>query len=639
MSSDDTTRNNRYQSLPTLSFDDSPRSSLQHGPWVADPTPIHLNHAVAESGPEPERVALTAPSLDIPYIPNAYPPDVTTATTSNASSNLSTDTNGSISTSLSKVDKRKRFRLRDWLWEFGAAVLSIGCTTAVVAVLYAFQGKELSSWNFIFRISLNSFVSILSGLSRASLLVSVASCISQLKWIYFTKSAASLYRMEIFDLASRGPWGALVLLWHMNIKAKLAAAASLITILSFGIDPFSQQMLSYPSRSIRIPDVASFGRAEMYSSGAWTGVTGTWIPERNMDLKMQGAILNGLYTINAPLHFRCPTGTCVWPEFTTLAVTSHCKNATSGTKITCKDGLPSAGRSCDYMTPNGFIIQTSSHESSGGGYQPSFNSTARETSSVDECYSDGLHGSTIVTFATANLLERTMDNPEITECYIEWSARIYRNLSVENGTMSLGVLDELALDYVESIAGNQNVGCLLKFSIASDAGNPQRNNIFTINPTDYNRIGAYLAGIFSSYDEQDFGRALMNSPSIEETVRNITESMTYAIGDSHNATQIAGDAITFEQFISVSWPWVILPLVEVLMGLILLVLTLHITKRGDMASWKSSSLVPFLIQNKGWEHEDLSDLSIKGIESISQRMRGSLQYNMGAAMFIRVDER
>ncbi|KAI2780968.1 hypothetical protein F4815DRAFT_468598 [Daldinia loculata] len=74
------------------------------------------------------------------------------------------------------------------------------------------------------------------------------------------------------------------------------------------------------------------------------------------------------------------------------------------------------------------------------------------------------------------------------------------------------------------------------------------------------------------------------------------------------------------------------------MGLILLVLTLQITERGDTASWKSSSLVPFPIQNKGWEDGDLSDLSIKGIESISRRMKGSLQSNMEATMFIRADE-
>lgn len=88
--------------------------------------------------------------------------------------------------------------------------------------------------------------------------------------------------------------------------------------------------------------------------------------------------------------------------------------------------------------------------------------------------------------------------------------------------MSLGVFDELPLNYVESITGNENVRCLLKFTTASNQENTQQNSIFTINPTDYNRIGAYLAGIFSSSDKQDFGRGLMNFLSIEETVYAIS---------------------------------------------------------------------------------------------------------------------
>lgn len=222
MPSVDIQRSDQYMSLPPLIFDDnSPRSSFQNGPWATASSRTSSDHTLLEPDSEPEGPTSTAASFDSRDAPDTHhSPGVAAETKTSAHLVPSKDIKG-----------RKWFGLRDWLWELGAAALSVSCTVVIVAVLYAFQDRALSSWQFVFQVSLNSFVSILSGLSRTSLLVSVASCISQLKWIHFAKSPASLYRMETFDLASRGPWGALMLLWRMNFKAKLAAMASLITIL------------------------------------------------------------------------------------------------------------------------------------------------------------------------------------------------------------------------------------------------------------------------------------------------------------------------------------------------------------------------------------------------------------------------
>ncbi|XXG96749.1 60S ribosomal protein L43 [Hypoxylon texense] len=419
-----------------------------------------------------------------------------------------------------EIKRRKWFGLREWLWEFGAAVLSVSCTIVVLVVLYAFQGRALSSWQFVFQVSLNSFVSILSGLSRASLLVSVASCISQLKWIHFVKSPASLYRMEAFDLASRGPWGALVLLWRMNFKTKLAAMASLVTIL--------------------------------------------------------------------------------------------------------------------YTTPSGFAIELIQYETPRRG----FNSSAR-AHTADDCRSiDG----TIVTFATATAMFH-LDQPEIMECKIEWSARRYENLSVKNGSISLGTFDELPLScigYIEfndSSNGNIWPQRLSQFAATFDREDKKNKDrrLFTASSLDHGWIGGYLARIFSSSDRDDFGKVLSKSSSIEETVHNITESMTYAVSSSRNATEIAGDAIGSEQFISVSWRWMTLLVAEVLMGLALLALTVRLTEREEVAAWKSSSLVSFFIRTEGWE-DDLPDTSAEGIENISRRMHGSMKFDRGALMFVKVDK-
>lgn len=52
----------------------------------------------------------------------------------------------------------------------------------MVIVLVEFDGKLLSSW--VWAVSPNAVVSILSTASKAAMIMTVAECISQLKWIY-----------------------------------------------------------------------------------------------------------------------------------------------------------------------------------------------------------------------------------------------------------------------------------------------------------------------------------------------------------------------------------------------------------------------------------------------------------------------
>lgn len=155
--------------------------------------------------------------------------------------------------------------LQDWIWEFGSAGLSLVCLLAVVIFLFVFQDKPLSRWNVRLDITPNTLVSFLSTLSRASLLLPIASSISQLKWIHAASAPNYLSDIEVFDAASRGPWGALTLLWTSNARTKLAAWGSIITVLTMAMDPFTQQLLSYPTRNIHT-EGATFPAAERFDT-------------------------------------------------------------------------------------------------------------------------------------------------------------------------------------------------------------------------------------------------------------------------------------------------------------------------------------------------------------------------------------
>lgn len=150
----------------------------------------------------------------------------------------------------------------DWWWEMGAASFSLACVASIVAILSTVQDKARSEWTFL--ILPNSLVAIFSTLSKASLMVPVASCISQLKWVYFAQAPHALSHVQVFDEASRGPWGALTLLWAIRVRKWLVSWGAVITILALALEPFVQAIITYPHREVRVFGQASFGTAYVY---------------------------------------------------------------------------------------------------------------------------------------------------------------------------------------------------------------------------------------------------------------------------------------------------------------------------------------------------------------------------------------
>jgi len=97
-----------------------------------------------------------------------------------------------------------------WLLELVSWVVSAMCMTTIISVLWYFDGRELPQLPL--GITLNSFISIFSNIARASLLIPTAQALGQLKWNWFRKESKTMLDFEIMDSASRGPWGAILLL-------------------------------------------------------------------------------------------------------------------------------------------------------------------------------------------------------------------------------------------------------------------------------------------------------------------------------------------------------------------------------------------------------------------------------------------
>ena len=82
------------------------------------------------------------------------------------------------------------------------------------------------------------------------MLLAATESIGQAKWLLYRKQSRNLADFQTIDEASRGPWGAFQLLYRFwDGRTILASAGAFIVLVSLAVDPFTQQILSYPSVS------------------------------------------------------------------------------------------------------------------------------------------------------------------------------------------------------------------------------------------------------------------------------------------------------------------------------------------------------------------------------------------------------
>lgn len=132
-----------------------------------------------------------------------------------------------------------------WLLEIISWWLSAMSMGIIIGVLIYYQDKKIPNWPG--SLTLNAFIAILAKVSGAALILPVSEALGQLKWSWFQGSSKTMWDFEIFDNASRGPWGSFLLLIRTKGRA-LAAIGALITLLALALDPFFQQVVDFPER-------------------------------------------------------------------------------------------------------------------------------------------------------------------------------------------------------------------------------------------------------------------------------------------------------------------------------------------------------------------------------------------------------
>lgn len=170
-----------------------------------------------------------------------------------------------------------------------------------------------------------TIVAILSKVASAALILPISEAIGQLKWSWFNgKRSKDAFDFEIFDKASRGAWGSVLLLLRTRGKS-LAALGALLTVFLLAIDTFFQQVTDLPERWT-LRDQGFVPRAKRYEPDNVYTYDSTYVKspmtQANQDLK--GALTPYFYDKNGTQHTTngnglqadfplfCPTSVCEW---------------------------------------------------------------------------------------------------------------------------------------------------------------------------------------------------------------------------------------------------------------------------------------------------------------------------------------
>jgi hypothetical protein len=250
--------------------------------------------------------------------------------------------------------------------ELSMRLLLTDSVGAIIALLASLRDAPLARWPLGLTI-----ITVLSKLASAALILPISEAIGQLKWSWFHgKEAKDAFDFEIFDKASRGAWGSILLLFRTRGKS-LAALGALLTVLLLAIDTFFQQVTNLPERWTPRGE-GLIPRAVRYQPEVVYAYQSNWgdLPVAQPNLDLKGALTPLFYDQNGTEYSRrhngtqsdlplsCPTSICKWEPYQTLGVCSACADITSLLKYAClpmrMDWIRSAtGPSTENTYPNG----------------------------------------------------------------------------------------------------------------------------------------------------------------------------------------------------------------------------------------------------------------------------------------------
>lgn len=214
--------------------------------------------------------------------------------------------------------------------------------------------------------SINSLVAIYVVVLKTAMLLVLTEGISQLKWIWYIQFRP-LDDLAKFDSASRGPWGALQLIFAVRGRYVFVTVGAIVMIVALAIDPMAQLLIRYRGCDIQVQDasarIPTRNNFREQSYDMYDGVTSIGTAFQSA---FQSAINAGMFNPESvKISFDCPTGNCTFSEtYSTLGYCSSCTDITNDLARTCnvQNGTmldPTwIGIQCNTSLTNGFSMDS-----------------------------------------------------------------------------------------------------------------------------------------------------------------------------------------------------------------------------------------------------------------------------------------
>ena len=477
-----------------------------------------------------------------------------------------------------------------WAMEYTGLAIAILSLGSIGAILGIYNGRPLSDWPY--GINMSTILSVLATVLKGSMLLPVCACLSQLKWLWYHRSTQKLDDFEVFDAASRGPLGAVLLLcrlkfWH------LASIGSTVTLLALASDAFIQQSLRFPEAPVN--STATIPIAQNYSKESKSPIDGDIEVEQSFVPALYNGILaRDLSQSSSAVSASCSTGNCTFPPYASIAMCSACTEVTallnSSELDPDKPGEASLGGIQLHSLPNG-LQSWDVHSSFTGlnisalgalntddllSYQPRlFNVSAiwGDYHAQTRAYQafDCVFYFCVQTFSGSvaqnkfiELVKDVYHDPSLKEIDI-YGKEPYPNMTIPQGQLPSGTKLTFGLE--------DAVVRLYYYMVGQLRGSG----------------GIGVTG--ASRWENDIARGIFSqgSSNFATTMDNLARAMTNVMRTISGDTAI-GTASQNVTYIHVRWPWLLLPLVMIILASGFLAVTVWQSHRWDIPCWRSSTL-------------------------------------------------
>ncbi|KAI1342712.1 hypothetical protein F5Y15DRAFT_373733 [Xylariaceae sp. FL0016] len=487
---------------------------------------------------------------------------------------------------------------------------------ALFGTIYPYRGKPQPQWPY--DLSINTIVGFYAEVMKTTMVLVLGECISQLKWSWF-KRPRPLDHLEDYDSASRGPWGALILIVALRARAILPTIGALIMILQLLLSPFAQQVLQFYACTVL--DTAT--DATIPTTHVAAAATSVHIgANRNaLDYRVQAAMNSGVYDDEmAQVQVSCTTGNCTFPGvYASAGWCSSCTDITDQLVITERTAatnftLPStnlsalAGADTFVMGYGlGSTVQAILGWSADGSDQLADTPWGRQGYGAAECRIDPCVRSYTANVSAGNLVETVVDvvNATWDEDRSFWTM------------IDMSCLDASEEDALRGAGYTfDDSTTWLTYNLSRDLSTAY--NTETLNETmttirteciyqsysgQYLSLADYLGNMFSgsvafapgalggdTILQTIFQEGNVTFSTIDDAFSRVANALTVWNRQGNNVT--VGQTYKAETCVSARWEWLAYPLALAVGTLLVLVWTMLETRRfeGSDQDYKSSVL-------------------------------------------------